>query len=40
VDLETNLVEVYVAFLRKKLDVDGEHPMLITLRNVGYVLRQ
>jgi two-component system OmpR family response regulator len=40
VDLESNLVDAYVAYLRKKLDVDGEPPMLITLRNVGYVLRQ
>jgi DNA-binding response OmpR family regulator len=40
VDLESNLVDAYVAYLRKKLDVEGETPMLVTLRNVGYVLRQ
>ena len=36
---ETNIVDVYVAYLRKKLDVDHEPPMLHTVRGVGYVLR-
>ena len=33
----TNIVDVYVAYLRKKLDADDE-PMLHTVRGVGYVL--
>jgi DNA-binding response OmpR family regulator len=36
---ETNIVDVYVAYLRKKLDADGEVQMLHTVRGVGYVLR-
>jgi DNA-binding response OmpR family regulator len=36
---ETNIVDVYVAYLRKKLDAEGDEPMLHTVRGVGYVLR-
>jgi len=40
VDLDgTNIVDVYVAYLRKKLDSTFDRPMLHTLRGVGYVLR-
>ena len=35
----TNIVDVYVNYLRKKLDAHGEEPMLHTVRGVGYVLR-
>lgn len=36
---ETNIVDVYVAYLRKKLDAAGDEPMLHTVRGVGYVFR-
>jgi DNA-binding response OmpR family regulator len=36
---ETNIVDVYVAYLRRKLDASHERSMLHTLRGVGYVLR-
>jgi len=36
---DTNIVDVYVAYLRRKLDAKGEDPMLHTVRGVGYVLR-
>jgi len=36
---DSNIVDVYVAYLRKKLDAEGDEPMLHTLRGVGYVLR-
>ncbi|HEY9225028.1 MAG TPA: winged helix-turn-helix domain-containing protein, partial [Gemmatimonadaceae bacterium] len=36
---QTNIVDVYVAYLRKKLDSDRDPPMLHTVRGVGYVLR-
>jgi len=36
---ETNIVDVYVAYLRKKLDSENDEPMLQTVRGVGYVLR-
>jgi two-component system response regulator MprA len=35
----TNIVDVYVNYLRKKLEAHGEAPMLHTVRGVGYVLR-
>ena len=39
-DLETtNIVDVYVAYLRKKIDLADEEPMLMTVRGVGYSLR-
>jgi DNA-binding response OmpR family regulator len=39
VDQETNIVDVYVAYLRRKLDTDVDRPMIHTVRGVGYVLR-
>ena len=36
---ETNIVDVYVAYLRKKLDGEDDEPMLRTIRGTGYVLR-
>jgi DNA-binding response OmpR family regulator len=36
---DTNIVDVYVAYLRRKLDASGDEPMLHTVRGVGYVLR-
>jgi len=36
---ETNIVDVYVAYLRKKLDTPDDAPMLQTVRGIGYVLR-
>jgi len=39
-DSETNLVNVYVNHLRKKIDLPGFPPLLHTLRGVGFVLRR
>ena len=36
---DTNIVDVYVNYLRRKLEAHGEAPMLHTVRGVGYVLR-
>lgn len=36
---ETNVVDVYVAYLRRKLTAAGEPGMLHTVRGVGYILR-
>ena len=36
---ETNIVDVYVAYLRKKLDTADDTPMLLTVRGIGYVLQ-
>jgi two-component system response regulator MprA len=38
-DPSTNVVDVYVNYLRKKIDVDASPPLLHTVRGVGYVLR-
>ena len=38
-DTETNVIDVYVTYLRNKID-KGETPKLIhTVRGVGYVMR-
>ena len=38
--VETNIVDVYIAYLRKKIDVPGEPKLLQTVRGVGYALRE
>ena len=37
---DTNVVDVHIYRLRTKVDVDGDKPMIRTLRGVGYVLRE
>ena len=39
-DSETNVVEVAIRRLRGKLDVPFEHPLLHTMRGMGYVLEE
>jgi DNA-binding response OmpR family regulator len=34
----TNVIDVYVNFLRRKLDKPGKKPLITTLRGVGYSL--
>jgi two-component system copper resistance phosphate regulon response regulator CusR len=36
---DTNVVDVHIYRLRSKVDLEGEMPMIRTLRGVGYVLR-
>ena len=38
-DIESNLIDVYVGYLRRKIDSDGQRPLLHTVRGVGYVLK-
>jgi DNA-binding response OmpR family regulator len=38
-DPESNIVDVYVGYLRKKIDRDSARHLLHTLRGVGYVLK-
>jgi DNA-binding response OmpR family regulator len=35
----TNVIEVYINFLRRKIELPGKPPLLHTLRGVGYTLR-
>jgi two-component system, OmpR family, response regulator len=39
-DPESNIVDVYVGYLRRKIDEDGERPLLHTVRGAGYVLKE
>ncbi len=36
---DSNIIEVYVRYLRLKLEVEGESRLIQTMRGVGYVLR-
>jgi two-component system response regulator MprA/two-component system response regulator TrcR len=38
--IETKVVDVYVGYLRKKLDAPGDVPLIQTIRGVGYALRE
>ena len=38
--IETNVVDVYVGYLRKKVDAQGETRLIKTVRGVGYTLRE
>ena len=38
--VETNAVDVYVGYLRRKLEEGGEERLLWTVRGVGFVLRE
>lgn len=37
---ESNSLEVYIGYLRKKMEADGEPRLIHTIRGVGYVLRE
>ena len=39
-DSDTNLVDVYIRYLRKKIDDDFEQKLIHTIRGVGYVLKE
>lgn len=36
----TNVIEVYINLLRKKIEAAGQSPRIVTLRGVGYSLRE
>jgi two-component system response regulator MprA len=37
---ESNIIEVYIRYLRQKLEITGETRLLHTVRGMGYVLRE
>ena len=39
-DPESNVVDVYVGYLRRRIEGEGERRLLHTVRGVGYVLRE
>jgi DNA-binding response OmpR family regulator len=38
--VETNVVDVYIGYLRRKIDAPGDTPLIQTIRGVGYALRE
>ena len=38
-DSESNVIDVYVGYLRRKIDAAGERRLFHTIRGAGYVLR-
>jgi DNA-binding response OmpR family regulator len=38
-DTSTNVIDVYINYLRKKVDANREPKLLHTMRGVGYVLK-
>jgi len=38
-DPESNVVDVYVGYLRRRIQADGESRLLHTVRGAGYVLK-
>jgi DNA-binding response OmpR family regulator len=38
--IPTNVVDVYVGYLRKKVDADGEPKLIHTVRGAGYALKE
>jgi len=36
----TNVAEVYIAYLRKKVDAPGEPKLIHTVRGAGYALKE
>ena len=39
-DSMTNIIDVYVNYLRRKIDSDREHKLIHTVRGIGYVLKE
>jgi DNA-binding response OmpR family regulator len=39
-EVDTNVVDVFVGYLRRKLEEDGESRLIQTVRGVGFVLRE
>ncbi|MBD2257326.1 response regulator transcription factor [Pseudanabaena sp. FACHB-2040] len=37
---DSNIIEVYIRYLRLKLEAEGEKRLIYTIRGVGYVLRE
>jgi two-component system OmpR family response regulator len=38
-EVESNVIDVYVRYLRQKIDAPFEKPLIHTVRGVGYTLR-
>ena len=38
-DVETDTIKVYMSYLRKKLNAEGERDLIHAIRGVGYILK-
>jgi two-component system OmpR family response regulator/two-component system copper resistance phosphate regulon response regulator CusR len=38
-EYDTRTVEIFIARLRKKIDAGSAHPLIHTLRSVGYTIK-
>jgi DNA-binding response OmpR family regulator len=38
-DTNTNIIDVYISYLRNKIDMEGRVKLIETVKGVGYVLR-
>ena len=39
-DVDTNVVDVFIGYLRKKLEINGQERIIETVRGVGFVLKK
>lgn len=39
-DIETRVVDVYIGYLRKKIDHDSKNPLIHSVRSFGYVMKE
>jgi len=39
-DNESNVIDVYVRYIRKKIDIGGARPLIHTVRGAGYVIKE
>jgi len=37
---DSNVLEIYISYLRKKIEGEGEPRLIQTVRGIGYVLRE
>ena len=38
-EVETNVIDVYVRYIRNKIDIPGKESYIQTVRGTGYVMR-
>ncbi len=38
-DSNTNVVDVYISYLRNKIDTDTSHKLIATVKGIGYIIR-
>jgi DNA-binding response OmpR family regulator len=36
----TNVIDVYINLLRRKIDTPGRRPLIVTVRGLGYTIKE